>query len=38
MAKTSSTLPFSGTPEQEAQLKAFIEEHKDQGGALMPVL
>lgn len=38
MAKTSSTLPFSGTPEQEAQLKQVIEEHKGQGGALMPVL
>jgi NADP-reducing hydrogenase subunit HndA len=38
MAKASSTLPFNGTPEQEAQLKQFIEEHKGQGGALMPVL
>ena len=38
MAKASSTLPFGGTPEQEAQLKQYIEEHKDQGGALMPVL
>ncbi len=38
MAKASSTLPFGGTPEQEAQLKQYIEEHKGQGGALMPVL
>ena len=38
MAKASSTLPFGGTPEQEAQLKQYIEEHKDQVGALMPVL
>ena len=38
MAKASSTLPFSGTPEQEARLKKVIEEHKGQGGALMPVL
>ncbi len=38
MAKASSTLPFSGTPEQEARLKQVIEEHKGQGGALMPVL
>ena len=29
---------FSGTPEQEADLKAVIEQHKHQAGALMPVL
>ncbi|MBE5759258.1 MAG: NAD(P)H-dependent oxidoreductase subunit E [Clostridiales bacterium] len=29
---------FNGTPEQEAALKAVIEQHKDQAGALMPVL
>ena len=33
-----SAIAFSGTPEQEQQLKAFIAEHKDQEGALMPVL
>lgn len=38
MANTSSTLPFSGTPEQEAQLRQVIEQYKGQGGALMPVL
>lgn len=38
MAKTSSTLPFNGTPEQEAELMKVIEELKGQGGALMPVL
>ena len=38
MAKVSSTLPFRGTPEQEAALKQAIEELKGQGGALMPVL
>ena len=37
MAKTS-TLPFTGTPEQEAELKKVIEELKGEGGALMPVL
>ena len=37
MAKIS-TLPFKGTPEQEAQLKAYIEDHKSLKGALMPVL
>ena len=38
MAKATSTLPFNGTPEQEAQLMKVIEEHKGMGGALMPVL
>ncbi len=33
-----NTLPFQGTPEQEAQLKAVIEAHKDQKGAAIPVL
>ncbi len=32
------TLPFQGTPEQEAQLKKIIEAHKDQKGAAIPVL
>ncbi len=36
--KTKKTVPFSGTPEQEAQLRAVIAEHKDSQGALMPVL
>lgn len=35
---TKKTVPFSGTAEQEAQLLAVIEEHKDDPGALMPVL
>ena len=38
MQKKISTIPFSGTPEQEAKLKAIIEEHKGQPGAVMPVL
>ncbi len=29
---------FKGTPEQERNLKSVIEAHKDQPGALMPVL
>lgn len=33
-----NTLPFQGTPEQEAQLKAVIEAHKGQKGAAIPVL
>ncbi len=35
---TKKTVPFSGTAEQEAKLLAVIEEHKDDPGALMPVL
>ena len=38
MANTISSLPFSGTKEQEEQLKQAIAAHKDQQGALMPVL
>lgn len=33
-----NTLPFQGTPEQEAQLKQVIEAHKGQKGATIPVL
>ena len=32
------TIPFNGTKEQEAQLMAVIAEHKDQDGAVIPVL
>ncbi len=32
------TLPFNGTKEQEEQLMAVIAEHKDQEGAVIPVL
>lgn len=38
MKKRKSSLPFNGTPEQEAKLKAFIAESKDQKGALLPVM
>ena len=33
-----STVPFSGTPQQEAQLKAWLAENKDTPGVLMPAL
>lgn len=32
------TLPFNGTKEQKEQLLAVIAEHKDQEGAVIPVL
>ena len=33
-----NTLPFQGTPEQEAQLKKVIANHQGQKGAVIPVL
>ena len=38
MLKKISSMPFKGTPEQEAQLKEVIAKHKDDPGAVMPVL
>ena len=38
MAETKTTVPFKGTAEQEAALKAVIEEMKEIPGALMPVM
>ena len=38
MLKKISSLPFQGTPEQEAKLKEVIAKHKDDPGAVMPVL
>ena len=38
MAEKKGTVPFNGTPEQEAQLMKVIEEHKADKGALMPVM
>lgn len=38
MAKTTSTIPFSGTAEQEKALKDVIAEHAGQKGSLMPIL
>ncbi len=32
------TIPFNGTKEQEAKLRAVIEQHKNQDGAAIPVL
>lgn len=33
-----STVPFTGTKEQEAELKAWLEENKDMPGVAMPAL
>lgn len=38
MQKKISSIPFNGTAEQEAKLKEIIEKHKDDPGAVMPVL
>lgn len=38
MQKKISSIPFSGTPEQEAKLLEIIAKHKDDPGAVMPVL
>ncbi len=38
MACKKVTVPFRGTPEQEAALKAAIAELKDTKGALMPIM
>lgn len=38
MKKKLTTVPFTGTKEQEAQLMAVIAEHKGEKGALMPVM
>ncbi len=38
MALKKPAVPFKGTPEQEAELKAAIAELKSQPGALMPIM
>lgn len=38
MQKRKTTVAFNGTSEQEKQLLAVIEKHKNEKGALMPVL
>ncbi len=38
MAFKKSAVPFSGTDEQEKRLREVIAEHKDDKGALMPIL
>ena len=35
---SKATVPFTGTPEQEAELLKVIAENKDEKGALMPIL
>ena len=38
MAKQKTVVPFKGTAEQEAQLRAVIEANKNVPGPLMPIL
>lgn len=38
MKKRKSSFPFKGTPEQEKELMEYIDLHKDEKGALMPVM
>ena len=38
MPNTKTVVPFTGTKEQEDKLQSVIAEHKEQKGALMPVL
>ena len=38
MSTKKAGVTFKGTPEQEAKLLEIIAAHKDQAGALMPVL
>ncbi len=38
MAEKKQTVPFRGTPEQEQKLREIIAAHKEEKGALMPVL
>ena len=38
MPNCKTVVPYRGTPEQEAQLRQVIAEHKGQPGATMPVL
>ena len=33
-----ANMAFRGTPKQERELRKFIRKHKDQPGAMMPVL
>lgn len=38
MAAKTCSIPFTGTEQQEAKLREIIASHKDDKGALMPVL
>ena len=37
-SKQSNAVPFHGTAEQEAQLRAMVDQLKDTKGALMPIM
>lgn len=38
MPNCKTMVPYAGTPEQENRLREFLKKHKDQPGAVMPVL
>jgi NADH:ubiquinone oxidoreductase subunit E len=38
LKKKMSSIPFNGTPEQEAKLDAYIAEHRTEEGCLMPIM
>ena len=38
MGNKITSIPFSGTPEQEAELMQFISENKQERGSLMPIM
>lgn len=38
MSSKICSVPFKGTPEQEAQLKAIINDLRNQSGCLMPIM
>ena len=38
MPNCKTVVPYQGTPEQEEQLRQIIARHKDEPGAVMPVL
>ena len=38
MGSKITSIPFKGTPEQEAELLDFIRAHSEDKGALMPVM
>ena len=38
MPNERTVVPFRGTPEQERRLRAFIDEHRNDPGPLMPIM
>ena len=38
MPNTRTVVPFQGTPAQEKRLRAFIDEHRNDPGPLMPIM